>query len=142
MLYVYNNVCQSNETTVNVQFLSPCNHEEADTSIFLHVKDMARNSYKKLAIWTVDTNVLFFMNWKLKKMSYGLTLELERIDASFKCMRFKIRSEKKEQEPCLSFMHWLGATKFPSFRMSRNSLHGRFVNCLMMSSLLSLLWMR
>ena len=58
MFYTYDNVCQSNETTIDVQFLSPCNHEEADTHVFLHVKDMARNGYKKLAIRTVDTDVL------------------------------------------------------------------------------------
>ena len=45
VLYTYYNVCQSNETIVNVQFLSPCNHEEADTCVFLHVKDMAKNGY-------------------------------------------------------------------------------------------------
>ena len=27
MLYTYDSVCQSNETTVDGQFLSPCNHE-------------------------------------------------------------------------------------------------------------------
>ena len=58
MFYTYDNVCQSNETTIDAQFLSPCNHEEADTHVFLHVKDMARNGYKKLAIRTVDTDVL------------------------------------------------------------------------------------
>ena len=58
MLYTYDNVCQSNETTIDVQFLSPCNHEETDTRVFLHVKDMTRNSYKKFTIRTVDTDVL------------------------------------------------------------------------------------
>ena len=58
MLYAYGNVCQSNETTADVQLLSPCNHDEPDTCVFLHVKDMARNGYKKPAIRTVDTDVL------------------------------------------------------------------------------------
>ena len=61
MLYTYDNVCQSNETTVDVQFSCPCNHEEVDTRVFLHVKDMARNGYKKLAIRTVDTDVLILV---------------------------------------------------------------------------------
>ena len=47
MLYAYDKVCQSNETSVDVQFPSLCNHEEAHTRVFLHVKDMARNGYKK-----------------------------------------------------------------------------------------------
>ena len=58
MLYVYDNVCQSNETTVDVQFLSPCNYKETDTRVFLHVKDMARNGYRRLVIRTVGTDVL------------------------------------------------------------------------------------
>ena len=48
MLYAYDKVCQPNKTTVGIQFLSPCNHEEAGTRVSLHVKDMTRNGYKKL----------------------------------------------------------------------------------------------
>ena len=58
MFYAYDINCQSNETTVNVQFLSPCNHEEADTRAFLHIKDKARNGCKKLAIRNADADVL------------------------------------------------------------------------------------
>ena len=110
MLYIYGNVCQSNETTMDVQFLFPCNREEADTRVFLHVKDMARDGYKKLAIRTVDTDVLilaisFFHELKVDVDELWVDFELERKDASFECMRFKIRSEKRELEPCHSFMH-------------------------------------
>ena len=58
MLYAYDNVCQCNETTVDVQFQCPYNHEEADTRVFLHVMDMAQNGSIKIAIRTVDTDVL------------------------------------------------------------------------------------
>ena len=38
--------------------MSPSNHEEADTRVFLHAKDMARNDHTQIAIRTVDTDVL------------------------------------------------------------------------------------
>ena len=38
--------------------LSPCNHEEADTRILLHVKHAAQNNHTRICIQTVDTNVV------------------------------------------------------------------------------------
>ena len=38
--------------------LSPTDHEEADTRLFLHVKDMARKGFSSVMIRTVDTDVL------------------------------------------------------------------------------------
>ena len=58
MFYAYNIVCKCNKTTVDVQFLSPCYHEETDTRVFLDVNNMARNGCIKLAIRTTDTDVL------------------------------------------------------------------------------------
>ena len=43
----------------DVETLSPCNHEEADTRIFLHALDMRRHSsIQHVMIKTVDTDVL------------------------------------------------------------------------------------
>ena len=36
-------------------FISACNHEEADTRVFLHTKDMALKGHKSILIRTVDT---------------------------------------------------------------------------------------
>ena len=41
-----------------LSFLSPCNHAEADTRVFLHVNDMSLQGRTKITIRTVDTNVL------------------------------------------------------------------------------------
>ena len=45
----------SSEAT-DLPFLIPCNHKEADTPIFLHVKHCADSSHSKVAIRTVDTD--------------------------------------------------------------------------------------
>ena len=37
--------------------VSPCSHEEADTRVFVHTED-ASSSHKRIAIRTVDTDVL------------------------------------------------------------------------------------
>ncbi len=42
---------------VHVSGLEPCTHEEADTSILLHIQDAAKEGYKKVSVRTVDTDV-------------------------------------------------------------------------------------
>ena len=42
----------------NVEYLQPCSHEEADTSILLHVAQCARQGLRKVVIRTVDTGVV------------------------------------------------------------------------------------
>ena len=48
----------SNHTQVNLSEISPCNHEEADTRIFLHVKDAVKAGFKTAIISANDTDVL------------------------------------------------------------------------------------
>ena len=43
---------------VNLASLAPCNHEEADTRIFLHILHAARSGHLKICIRTVDTDVV------------------------------------------------------------------------------------
>ena len=42
----------------NLSRISPCNHEEADSQILLHVADMAEEGIGKIMIRTVDTDVV------------------------------------------------------------------------------------
>ena len=44
--------------SIDASVLSPCNHEEADTGIVLHVLDCIRNGFKEIKIITVDTDVV------------------------------------------------------------------------------------
>ena len=50
-----NVLCNSN---TNISQLSPCNHEEADTQLFVHVKHAAANGCKKVIISSTDTDVV------------------------------------------------------------------------------------
>ena len=38
--------------------LAPCNHEEADTKIFVHVKDVCSNGHSSVGIRTGDSDVM------------------------------------------------------------------------------------
>ena len=46
--------CPSKDTSQ----ISPCNHEEADTHIMLHVKDTVQTGMRQIMIRTVDTDVV------------------------------------------------------------------------------------
>ncbi len=43
---------------VDLSILEACNHEEADTRIFLHAKQAAQAGHRKIGIKTVDTDVV------------------------------------------------------------------------------------
>ena len=43
---------------IDLTGLVPCSHEEADTSLFLHVADGVKKGYRKLLVRTVDTDVV------------------------------------------------------------------------------------
>lgn len=62
---------------INVDNLEPCNHEEADTRIFLHVKHAKGDGYRKVIIRTVDTDVVVLAT------SYFFQLEAEEIWIAF-----------------------------------------------------------
>ena len=46
LVYAFDVSC-SNKPTLNMDLLSPSNHEEADTSVFLHSKHISTNGSKK-----------------------------------------------------------------------------------------------
>ena len=53
----------------DLSFISPCCQEEADTRLFLHVKDASRNGYSKFAIRTVDTDVVIIALGLFEKLN-------------------------------------------------------------------------
>ena len=57
LVYAFDVSC-SNKPTLNMDLLSPSNHEEADTRSFLHSKHISTNGSKKITIKTVNTDVL------------------------------------------------------------------------------------
>ena len=54
----YATTCITSSGQMASSFISPCNHEEADTRVFLHVNDMSLQGHTKITIRTVDTDVL------------------------------------------------------------------------------------
>ena len=48
----------TNNDSIEILSLAPCNHEEADTRIFVHAKNMAETGHRKIMIKTVDTVVI------------------------------------------------------------------------------------
>lgn len=47
-----------NPSPVETECLTACNHEEADTRIFIHVKQTSARGLNKVLLRTVDTDVL------------------------------------------------------------------------------------
>ena len=45
-------------STCEIQGLAPCNHEEADTRMLVHVSSAAQAGHRKVAIRAVDTDVI------------------------------------------------------------------------------------
>ena len=50
--------CITTSSQITFSFISSCNHEEADTRVFLHVNYMSLKGHSKITVRTVDTDVL------------------------------------------------------------------------------------
>ena len=48
----------SGSSNVDISNIAPCNHEEADTRIILHCFHAARCGMSRIAVRTVDTDVV------------------------------------------------------------------------------------
>ena len=58
IICAFNTVSISVDPEADLSFVSPCNYEEYDTSVFLDIKDIAMKGNETIVIRTVDTNVL------------------------------------------------------------------------------------
>lgn len=58
LICVYDTTCITNTNHMASSFISPCNREEADTRVLLHVHDMSLQGHSKIINRTVDTDVL------------------------------------------------------------------------------------
>ena len=70
----YNGEVASSKIEENIDsLLSPCNHEEADTRIFVHVSSLVLKGHKNIIIATVDTDVVIIAIAKFNQLvSIGL----------------------------------------------------------------------
>ncbi|XP_065068995.1 uncharacterized protein LOC135694220 [Rhopilema esculentum] len=85
----------SSEAT-DLTFLTPCNHEEADTRIFLHVKHCPDSGHSKVAIRTIDTDVVVIA------ISCFHSLEVEELWIEFGV------GKSRRWLPVHSYVHALG----------------------------------
>ena len=54
----YDDVAESTEIFADLSLLTPTNHEEGDTKVLLHTKDMILKGFRRVVIRTLDTDVL------------------------------------------------------------------------------------
>ena len=86
-------------TPVDLSSLEPCNHEEADTRIFVHVYDAARMGQQTVVVRTVDTDAVV--------IAIGLYFSLEVPN-----LWIDFRSGKNRRWlPIHTFAHFLGPEK-------------------------------
>ena len=64
-------------TTIDKAGLAPCNHEEADTRIFVHARHASVNGMKKILIRTVDTDVVILA------IAFAKRLKVEELWVAF-----------------------------------------------------------
>ena len=64
-------------TTIDKAGLAPCNHEEADTRIFVHAKHASVSGMKKILIRTVDTDVVILA------IAFAQKLDVEELWIAF-----------------------------------------------------------
>ena len=57
-----------NQTGEDLTSVSECNHEEADTRIFIHVRDAAIKGYSKILLRTVDTDVVVLALYAMQEI--------------------------------------------------------------------------
>ena len=84
MICVYDDTCISSSNELDLSNLTPCNHEDADTRVFLHVKDMKNRVTEKWLFeqWTQMYWYLLYRcmsSYKRRWKNCGLTSVLEKI---------------------------------------------------------------
>ena len=64
-------------STIDIDRFPPCNHEEANTRMFLHLKDFSATEHRKVSLKTVDTDVVIIATSLFHK------LDLEELGIEF-----------------------------------------------------------
>ena len=61
----------TNDESVYVETIMPCNNEEADTQVLLHIKNQSEAGHDVLTIKTVDTDVAIIATYFLMLKNFG-----------------------------------------------------------------------
>ena len=54
---------------INMDYLSPCDHEEADSKMFIHLADAVKQGHERVTIKTVDTDVVILAVSAVSKLN-------------------------------------------------------------------------
>ena len=119
---------------IDISHVSPCSHEEADTRVFLHLRDVSLHGYRKAMIRTVDIDVLLiaialFSCLGLKQFWLDFRVGKNREYYSIHDL-FSRLGEKKPGD-CSSSTHSVAVIKYHSFRTARRRMRGIYGNVLM-----------
>ena len=99
--------------------LAPCNHEEADTRIMVHIADAYKQGYTKILVRTVDTDVVVIAVALLEHINLEeLWVECgvgKYFRYVYQCMRLLLPLVHTSRLPSLYFIPSLAVTQSHSF---------------------------
>ena len=97
----------------NNEFLQPCNHEEADTRMFVHVNDaITQDNFRSVLIHLVDIDVVVVVN-----AAYGFNVEIFvafRTGNSFRGIEAHQLAQKLGLEKCVAILLFHSFTGYDS----------------------------
>ena len=111
----------------DVSRLCPCDHEEADTKIILHLLDAYEN-FNEITIRTVDTDVVVLTvgeSQKMENVSFGLHLGQAKIFDTFLFMKLSQPLALRKLWLYQCFMLLPAATLSPHLQILERKQHGR-----------------
>ena len=91
----------------DISHLAPCDHEEADTRMILHVADVVNDGHQKVLLRTVDTDVVVLAVAAATNMDIQelwIAFEQGSIFGTFLPMRLHHHLVQVSLKLCLSFM--------------------------------------
>ncbi len=107
--------------------LSPCNHEEADTRLFLHAKHCSQDGNSKVLIKTVDTDVVIIAIAKFSSLALDeLWIELGA-GKNRRWIPIHRIVETLGEEKCSALLYWYaftGCDTVSSFARKGKQQHG------------------
>ena len=112
-------VCSSSGTITSA--LAPCSQEEADSRIFVHVKDMAQNGHAKVMIRTVDTDVVVIAVAKFLQIGLQELWVAFGTGKNYRCIAVHqiVSSIGAEKSQALAFFHAFTGCDTVSFFSNR-----------------------
>ena len=119
----------------NNEFLQPCNHEDADMRMFVHVNDtITQDNFRSVLIRSVDTDVVVLAVNATYRFNVGIFVAFGTGN-SFRCIEAHQLAQKLGPEKCIErcFRALQDVTPCLSFLVGVKCLLGQCGICLMMS---------